>query len=213
MPCVCLRNTFRHWQMLATSTSSQVKPAPAHPSRHSHRKTRPALAQLRPHFRRRVKPAKDLANKGIFSDSEVLRIPHSHHARTATPTKPKAPAITLPRHGKPTRADLINAESRLGSAIFGPIPEGHRREFFHDRQNIWIWHEDWRDGDKTHQMTVRYEVHTSGIYKKVSTGKYLKLEGEELDNFRRATRAYLYMIKKYLYNRPQSTSKSTQPTA
>lgn len=104
-----------------------------------------------------------------------------------------------------SRADLINAESRLGSRLFGPIPYGHRREFFHDRQNIWIWHEDWHDEKQNlHQMTVRYEVHTSGVYKKISTGKYLRLEGAELDNFCKATKAYLYLIKKYLYKAPIS---------
>ncbi len=105
-----------------------------------------------------------------------------------------------------TRADLINAESRLGSTIFGPIPEGHRREFFHDRENIWIWHEDWTDErHHSHELTVRYEVRISGVYKKVSAGKYFKLEGDELENFRQATHAYLHVIKKHLYNQPAST--------
>lgn len=104
---------------------------------------------------------------------------------------------------KPTRADLINAESRLGSQLFGPIPAGHRREFFLDHKNIWIWHEDWLD-QNAHacEMTVRYEVRPAGVYKKVATGKYFRLEGSELENFRKATHAYLYVIKKYLYNRP-----------
>lgn len=106
---------------------------------------------------------------------------------------------------KPTRADLINAESRLGSQLFGTIPAGHRREFFHDQKNIWIWHEGWVDAaENEHEMTIRYEVRTSGVYKKVSAGKYFKLEGDELENFRKATHAYLYVIKKYLYNHPYS---------
>ncbi len=106
-------------------------------------------------------------------------------------------------HPGASRADLINAESRLGSRIFGPIPYGHRREFFHDRQNIWIWHEDWQDQTQhLHQLTVRYEVRASGVYKKISTGKYFRLEGDELDNFCQATKAYLYLIKKYLYRTP-----------
>lgn len=106
-----------------------------------------------------------------------------------------------------THADLINAESRLGSTIFGPIPAGHRREFFHDRQGIWIWHEDWQDptsGER--ELTVRYEVRKSGVYKKISAGSYFKLEGGELENFRRAAHAYLKVIKTYLYKTPQTTS-------
>lgn len=125
-------------------------------------------------------------------------VAHNSAQRFITPT-------LHPINLKPgsSRADLINAESRLGSAIFGPIPVGHRREFFHDRQNVWIWHEDWQDqSQELHQMTVRYEVRTSGIYKKVSAGKYLRLEGDELENFRRATKTYLYIIKKYLYKTP-----------
>lgn len=105
------------------------------------------------------------------------------------------------RRRRPTRADLINAESRLGSTIFGPVPAGHRREFFHDRENIWIWHEGWIDEDHhLRQMTIRYEIRPSGVYKKISAGKYFKLEGDELENFRRATHAYLNIIKQYLYS-------------
>lgn len=99
-----------------------------------------------------------------------------------------------------THADLINAESRLGSTIFGPIPAGHRREFFHDHQGIWIWHENWHDlSMNERELTVRYEVRKSGVYKKISAGNYFKLEGWELENFRRAAHAYLKVIKAYLY--------------
>lgn len=120
---------------------------------------------------------------------------HSH-AKT-NPVKPVV-ARQLRRH--PSRADLINAESRIGSTIFGPIPKGHRREFFHDKNNIWIWHEDWFDHeDNLRQMTVRYEVRPSGIYKKISAGNYVQLAGNELVNFCQATHVYLYTIKQKLY--------------
>lgn len=176
MPCVNLRNTFRYWQRLkALQIEERKLTAP-------------------------IKPAKDIADKGIFSDSKILRVPHprTHHiASSVNLHSPKIAKIT----NKPSRANLINIESRLGSTIFGPIPEGHRREFFHDQNNVWIWHEDWVDRQQnTHQMTVRYEVRSSGVYKKISTGKYFKLEGDELENFRKATHVYLYMIKRYLYN-------------
>lgn len=101
-----------------------------------------------------------------------------------------------------TRADLINAESKLGSTIFGPVPAGHRREFFHDQQNIWIWHEGWIDENgHARQLTVCYEVRPSGVYKKLSAGKYIKLESAELENFRKATHVYLHTIKRDLYHR------------
>ena len=105
------------------------------------------------------------------------------------------------RHHRPTRAELINAESSLGRTLFGPIPAGHRREFFHDRENIWIWHEDWVEANQeSHQITVRYEVRPTGVYKKLAAGKYTTLEGDELENFRRAAHAYLYIIKRNLYH-------------
>ena len=51
--------------------------------------------------------------------------------------------------------DLVNAESALGRTIFGPIPEGHQREFFEYRKNVWIWHESYVDVDGTmNDMTV-----------------------------------------------------------
>lgn len=125
--------------------------------------------------------------------------------KPARALKKSAKAQTRPkrrlRFRRPTRAELINAESRLGSMIFGPIPEGHRREFFHDRENIWIWHESWVDADHhSRQLTVRYEVRPSGVYKKLSAGKYFKLDGAELENFRRATRTYLSLIKQHIYH-------------
>ncbi len=125
--------------------------------------------------------------------------------KPARALKKNAKSATKPkrrlRFRRPSRAELINAESRLGSMIFGPIPEGHRREFFHDRENIWIWHESWTDAERhARQLTVRYEVRPSGVYKKLSAGKYFKLEGAELENFRKATRTYLSLIKQHIYN-------------
>lgn len=121
---------------------------------------------------------------------------------TKTPQAMKMNQILKVPHGrKPSRAQLINAESRLGSQIFGPIPEGHRREFFHDRQNIWIWHEAWTDENAhARQLTVRYEVRKTGVYKKVAAGAYFKLEGAELNNFRNAANTYLRVVKKWLYS-------------
>lgn len=174
------------------------------------------------------------ASAGAKITEQTLKIPHQHTKATAktvakpakltpktdipgmisTATVKKATGAARPMpstifkrrsNAKPTRADLINAESRLGSQLFGAIPAGHRREFFHDQKNIWIWHEDWIDeAEHEHQLTIRYEIRTSGVYKKVAAGKYFKLEGDELENFRKATHAYLYVIKKYLYNHPYS---------
>lgn len=146
---------------------------------------------------------KNLKSKRTKSTPKVK--PHK------SPVKPKslrsasksklAKPNPLPIRYRPSREQLINAESRLGSTLFGPIPDGHRREFFHDRDNIWIWHESWTDSEHhARQLTVRYEARPSGVYKKVAAGKYFKLEGDELENFRKATRAYLRLIKRQLYH-------------
>lgn len=164
--------------------------------------------------RRGVSPNKSKSSTGNSPQTVASSTAKSKKFPKAKPSKSKTPklhhklansvkkSVARRRLKKITRADLINAESRLGSKIFGPIPEGHRREFFHDQQNIWIWHESWLDESRhPRQMTVRYEVRPSGVYKKLSAGRYVKLEGDELENFRRATHAYLRTIKQNLYHR------------
>ena len=97
--------------------------------------------------------------------------------------------------------DLINAESALGRTLFGPIPEGHQREFFEHKKNVWVWHESWVDGiGLPHDLTIRYEVRPDGVFKKIAGQKYEKLEGAELDNFRLAAKSYLNLIKTKLYS-------------
>ncbi|MBQ6414020.1 hypothetical protein IJI28_00120 [Candidatus Saccharibacteria bacterium] len=97
--------------------------------------------------------------------------------------------------------DLVNAESALGRTIFGPIPAGHQREFFEYRKNVWIWHESFTDASGSLQdITVRYEVRPEGVFKRPSDGSYRKIEGIELDNFRKAARIYLELVKTKLYS-------------
>jgi len=99
-----------------------------------------------------------------------------------------------------TLEDKINAESELGRTIFGPIPAGHSREFFEHRKNLWIWHESWTEAGQPHEITLRYEVRPNGVFKKVNGSAYYKLEGMELNNFVKATRKYLELIKTQLYH-------------
>ena len=97
-------------------------------------------------------------------------------------------------------ADLIDEESKLGRTLFGPIPEGHQREFFEQKKNVWIWYDSWLDQKgKSHDVTIRYEVKPEGVFKKYPGRSYVRIEGEELDNFRRAARMYLDLIKTKLY--------------
>lgn len=96
--------------------------------------------------------------------------------------------------------DLINAESKLGRTIFGPIPDGHQREFFESKKNVWIWHESFVDNNgKRNTLTVRYEVKPNGVFKRINQGNYEKIEGSELENFCKAARSYLSLVKAKLY--------------
>ena len=96
--------------------------------------------------------------------------------------------------------ELINAESALGRTIFGPIPEGHQREFFKHKNNVWFWYENWLDPVGNPQsLTIKYEVRPAGVYKSANGGSYKKIEGDELNNFRRAAQTYLRLIKTKLY--------------
>lgn len=95
--------------------------------------------------------------------------------------------------------EYINAESAYGRTLFGPIPAGHQREFFRDKKNIWIWHENWVEFDQKREITIRYEVRPDGVYKKPLGHGYTRIDGEELENFRKALRAYLQLIKQNLY--------------
>ncbi|MBR3168849.1 hypothetical protein IKF23_00185 [Candidatus Saccharibacteria bacterium] len=96
--------------------------------------------------------------------------------------------------------DLLNLESKWGVTLFGPVPEGHRREFFKHRDNVWIWYEGWVDtsGD-LREMTIRYEVRPAGVFKRTNGKSYKKISGEELENFRTAAKNYLALVKSKIY--------------
>lgn len=96
--------------------------------------------------------------------------------------------------------DLINAESEFGRTIFGPIPKGRRREFFEAKKNVWIWHESYLNASGVmEEMTIRYEVRPAGVYKKAGKSGYRKIDGDELNNFRKAAKSYLELVKTKLY--------------
>ncbi len=99
-----------------------------------------------------------------------------------------------------TYDELVNAESALGRTLFGPVPEGYRREFFESKPNVWIWYESFVNKlGRMEEMTIRYEVRPTGVYKKPVGGIYERIEGEELNNFRKAARGYLKLVKSKLY--------------
>ena len=118
-----------------------------------------------------------------------------------TASKYRASDLDLGESSEMAYANLINAESELGRTLFGPIPEGHQWEFFEHKKNVWIWHDGWFDEvGKMHGTTIRYEVKPEGVFKKVAGEPYIRIDGEELDNFRNAAKMYLNLIKENLYH-------------
>lgn len=62
--------------------------------------------------------------------------------------------------------NLIRQEAKIGGTLFGPIPAGHRREFFCLNEHTWVWYEEWRDhaGQKRSKST-RYDIRPNGVVK------------------------------------------------
>lgn len=109
-----------------------------------------------------------------------------------------------------TERELIQLESEIGAQLFGPIPDGHRREFFNLDDATWIWHEEWIDPDsnKPQMITTRYEIHDNGILKAQEGIRYSFIEGEELQNMALAVQMYYERVMREVYNRdPQSGQK------
>ena len=104
---------------------------------------------------------------------------------------PKTPNPKSPEYINAERV-LIDAESRYGRTLFGEVTPGHTREFFCLEKNVWIWYEDGR--------MIRYEVRSDGVYKKVDSELYRKINGSELMNFRAAVKAYTKLVKEQVYS-------------
>lgn len=108
-----------------------------------------------------------------------------------------------------TERELLSLESEVGSKLFGPIPHGHRREFFCLDERTWIWHEEWLDAKhKLCTSTVRYEMNEHGVLKVQEGARYTYLDGEELQNFGIALRMYYEQVAREVYKRDPATGKS-----
>jgi hypothetical protein len=86
---------------------------------------------------------------------------------------------------------LIHHDAKIGGELFGPVPEGHHREFFLLDEYTWVWHEEWQDtAGKWQAVTTRYDVRPTGILKSQGGAAYQKLSPEELHNFYQAVTLY-----------------------
>lgn len=110
---------------------------------------------------------------------------------------------------KMTERDLIELEAEIGKDIFGPVPAGHRREFFCLDKQTWVWYEEWIDVDtgKPKSITTRYEVQQNGILKVQDGASYKYLDGDELQHFGVAVRLYYERVMRGIYKRDPYTGK------
>lgn len=95
---------------------------------------------------------------------------------------------------------LLRREAKIGGRLFGPVPKGHRREFFCLDEHTWVWHEEWTDGLQRSVKTTRYSVRPDAILKSHDGRHYQKLDIAEAKNFLHATQTYNQRIRSELYN-------------
>ena len=108
-----------------------------------------------------------------------------------------------------TVRDLIRQESKIGAQLFGPVPKGHRREFFCLDEHTWVWYEEWTDpGSKQLQsVTTRYEIHQNGIIKVQDGHPYQNVEGQELANLMTAIELYYEQVLRGVYKYDAATGR------
>ncbi|HET9174662.1 MAG TPA: hypothetical protein VFN56_05310 [Candidatus Saccharimonadales bacterium] len=100
---------------------------------------------------------------------------------------------------------LIREEAKIGSQLFGPVPAGHRREFFCLDEHTWIWHEEWRDEqDQFQALTTRYDVRPNGILKAQGSQPYQPLSAEEAANLYEAVQLYEARVLDFYRQQPQN---------
>jgi len=98
------------------------------------------------------------------------------------------------------KRELIRQEAELGAKLFGPVPRGHRRQFFCLDRHTWIWHEEWTDtAGKRHLVTTRYDIRPNGIFKAQDNQPYQLLSELETIHFCKAIKAYNKAVNAELY--------------
>ncbi len=96
--------------------------------------------------------------------------------------------------------NLIRHEAQIGGQLFGPVPKGHRREFFCLDASTWIWHEEWLDTSGQRQIrTTRYDIRPSGIMKAQDGQPYRHITPEEAQHLRAAVDMYEQRVKQEIY--------------
>jgi len=97
--------------------------------------------------------------------------------------------------------NLIRHEAKIGGQLFGPVPKGHRREFFCLDRHTWVWHEEWTDnGGNNRSKTTRYDIRPNGILKAQDGRHYQQVSPEEARNLYSAAKIYKQRVQSEIYN-------------
>lgn len=97
--------------------------------------------------------------------------------------------------------DLLRHEAKIGGELFGPVPNGGRREFFCLDEHTWVWHEEWTDaGGNKKIRTTRYDVRDTGIVKVQDGQHYQKVTKSEAEKLYRAAKLYQKRINSEIYS-------------
>lgn len=100
---------------------------------------------------------------------------------------------------------VIRYAAKLGGQLFGPVPTGHRREFFCLDEYTWVWHEEWTDAKGQHKVvTTHYHIRPNGILKTQGNQTYQQISLSEFRNFSRAVKLYGERIPGALHQRFQT---------
>lgn len=98
------------------------------------------------------------------------------------------------------KRDLMRHEAKIGGQLFGPVPNGGRREFFCLDRHTWVWYEEWADAKGNKQSrTTRYDVRPSGILKAQDGKAYQQVSDEEALRIRDAAHAYKRRVMAEIY--------------
>ncbi|MEO8104989.1 MAG: hypothetical protein ABI602_01495 [Candidatus Saccharibacteria bacterium] len=108
------------------------------------------------------------------------------------------------RHAQAYR-ELIRKEAKIGGQLFGPVPAGHRREFFCLDQYTWIWHEEWTDDRRQHRVvTTRYDVRPNAVLKAQDNQPYQPVPLAEAINLYQAVELYEKRVGELYRTQPQA---------
>lgn len=113
---------------------------------------------------------------------------------------PKLPTRSILQRNSYSENDLIRREAKIGAQLFGPIPAGHRREFFCLDESTWIWHEEWVDVDGNRQeITTRYEIRGNQVIKAQGSQPYQIVTSREAKNLLAAVALYHQRVMSEIY--------------